>query len=217
MKFFICSYTNKVKSYCDVLFLAHLGQVAKDNPVFIVDNTLDNGEYINRLRSITNKFTFAKTIIPPGKYQFLRNVTFSVNLCREAFLISNCDHMVIVESDVIPPVHLLEAFEKDITYLNNQKENWGTLGALYYSGFHQYNLQGLCKTPNTLSGCTVYNKELIKDTLFRWDINTLYAFPDAFMSLDGIKKGYTNWNDHDLICQHLERTPGDRGHNDPLF
>ena len=129
---------------------------------------------------------------------------------------TDCDHMVIVESDVIPPVHFLEAFEKDIAYFTSRKEKWGILGALYYSGFHHYNLHGLCKIPHTLSGCTVYNKELIKDTPFRWDINAIHGFPDSFMSLDSIEKGYTNWNDHDLRCQHLERSPGDRGHNDPL-
>lgn len=215
MKFYICSYTNKVKEYCDQAFLYNLFKVAKDNPVFIVDNTLDKGEYTKKLRSLSKNSNFGiiKHTVPPGEYQFLRNVAESVNICRTKFIESTCDYMLIIESDVIPPENLLVTLEEDISYLNCKREKWGIIGGIYYQNFHNFNSRSFSKEAHVLSGCSVYNRELIKETPFRWDRTIPGAFPDAFMSLDSDNKGYSNWNDHTIRCHHAEKRPNDRAHS----
>jgi hypothetical protein len=215
MKFFICSYTNAIKSYCDKRFIDNLHGLSMNNPVFIVDNTLDNGVYLNKLRTLTQRYSSFSVVnhfvnAEPKISQFQRNVVESVNVCRDKFLQSDCDHMLIVESDVIPPANLLAMFHDDA--INLSKENWGIIGAKYYKGFHNFSLQGVQKINHVLSGCTLYNKELIKKVKFRYLEKQLSAFPDAFMSLDASGCGYTLWNDYRISCDHLEAYPGDRGH-----
>jgi hypothetical protein len=184
------------------------------NPVFIVDNTLDTGFYINRLKALAQRysnFSVAHQFVnaEPKISQFQRNVTESVNVCREKFLQSDCDHMLIVESDVIPPANLLTMFNEDI--VNLTKENWGIIGGKYYKGFHDFNLQGVQKINHVLSGCSLYNKDLLKRVKFRYLEEQLSAFPDAFMSHDASGFGYTLWNDYRISCDHLEAYPGNRG------
>ena len=118
--------------------------------------------------------------------------------------------MLIIESDVLPPHDLLDKLEEDVLYLEGEK--WGIVGGLYYKGFHDFNLEGMNKTSHVLSGCSLYNKELIKEAPFRYSPETLGAFPDAIMSFDAQNKGYNLWNDHRIICVHIEITPGNRGH-----
>lgn len=206
MKFFICTYTNRVKDYCDTEFYDNLHKLSKGHPIFIVDNTIDAGEYAGRIELLTKhyaNFSVNHLTVPkePAESQFQRNVAESVNLCRDNFLRSNCDHMIIVESDVLPPHDLLDKFEESALFLEGEK--WGIVGGIYYMGFHDYNLQGIVSTHHVLSGCTMYNKELIKETPFRYHPDILGAFPDAWISGDAGNKGYKLWNNHDIICEHL--------------
>lgn len=214
MRFFIATYTNRVKDYCDTEFFSNLHKLSKGHPVMVVDNTLDD-TYTERIATLTNaypNFDVNWIMVPkePTQTRFLRNVEQSVNLCRDAFIKSNADHLLIIESDVLPPLDLLDRLEEGVLYLTG--ENWGILGGLYYQGFHDYSLTGMQRTNHVLSGCSLYNRELIKDTSFRWAPDTLGAFPDAIMSFDAQNKGFTLWNDHSIQCEHIEISPGNRGH-----
>lgn len=219
MKFFICTYTNKVKAYCDKQFFTSFVSVVGANAAVIVDNTIDNGAYARKLTGLVqNKIPVRRHTCQPGEHQFLRNVAESANVCRDVFLTSGCDHMLVIESDVIPPPNLLAVLEEDAKLL--QDKNWGIIGGLYYHGFHDFNKTGLVQytTPQTiLSGCTLYSGRCMVKAEFRWDPTNVAAFPDAFISLDSDKFGYTNWNDHDIICEHLSKRSGSRGHEDKLF
>jgi len=232
MKFFICTYTNKVKSYCDEGFFKNLAAIANGNPVMVVDNTHDSGEYAARIKKLIPTACVERIKCPSGPHLFLRNVAESANKCREGFLASGCDHMLIIESDVFPPADLLERLEEDMAFLRKRKQvtltrqeamskpnQWGIIGAIYYPGYHDFNVYGILAVTGertALSGCTLYNGELIKKVAFRWDVNLTAAFPDAFMSHDSSKLGFTNWNDHDIRCHHAEKGPNDRGHSELL-
>lgn len=233
MKFFICTYTNRVKSYCDEAFFNNLAAIANDNPVMVVDNTHDTGEYAAKIKKLIPTACVERIKCPPGNWQFHRNVAESANTCRESFLKSDCDHMLIVESDVFPPVDLLERLEEDIILLEKRRKftftsqgitpkpnQWGIIGAIYHISHHDFNVHGMqliTGQGTALSGCSLHNRELMKKVTFRWDVNLSVAFPDAFMSHDSSKMGFTNWNDHNIRCYHAEKSPGDRGHHDPLF
>lgn len=219
MRFFICTYTNRVKDYCDTEFLDRLAKISKGiHPVLIVDNTNDDGEYSSRLITLTHKYpniNVSWLMVPshPQESKFQRNVCQSVNLCRDEFLMSGCSHMLIIESDVLPPEDLLDRLEESVLFLEG--EDWGIVGGLYYKGFHDYSLRGINQTHHVLSGCSLYNRQLIVSTPFRYEPTALGAFPDAWMSVDATAKGFTLWNNHDILCEHLEISPGRRQTGDP--
>lgn len=214
MKAFICTYTNRVKDYCDTEFLDNVHKLSKDNPVMIVDNTLD-GSYTPRLETLTHaypNFNINWIIVPrdPIQSQFQRNVTQSANLCRDAFLRSDADYMIIIESDVIPPVDLLDKLQADIEHLDQfAGKEWGIIGAHYYKGFHNYDQKGLYEVSHVLSGCTLYKRSVITKHQFRYNPEDLGPFPDAHISIDAISE-YSLWNDGSIICEHIEVSPGNR-------
>lgn len=206
MKFLLVTYSNKVKSYCQNEFYSNLYKISKGNPVMVVINSDSGEEYTDEVRGLTYNypnFTIYHLAVPKDPYRtlFLRNVCESVSLCRDEFLRSDAEHMIIVESDVLPPLNLLDRLEEDALYLTGEK--WGIIGALYYQGIHDFEAQGLHPTRHVLSGCTMYNRELLKESPFRWSLDNLNAFPDAFQSMDCENKGYSMYNDHSLHCEHL--------------
>lgn len=227
MKYFIAVYTNKVKEYCDKEFFKRIGEISGDNLVAIVDNSV-GWDYYNTLKQIINDSGVSNSLLmhiemeqEPDRTIFLRSVTESVERLRNGFLSGNFDKFLIIESDVIPPVDLLNKLDEDINEIEH-KENvgeyapmwrnrgWGIIGGIYYKGFHDFEQKGLHKTNHCLSGCTLYKRELLEKTPFRWSEDNLGAFPDAWMSGDAASKGYTLYNDYDIVCDHLSLPSGSR-------
>lgn len=209
MKFFVVSYTNRVKRYCEKEFIERFNEISQGHQSLIIDNT-PGREYFEHLSQITPYVAHIDVPELPVESLFQRNVTDSVNLCRNAFLQSDCDVMVTIESDVIPPVNLIELFENDIIHLQQfAGKEWGILGGLYYNSFHDYSLTGLQETHHVLSGCTAYSRKLLEKFPFRYNPQDLGPFPDAIMSFDAGKE-FSLWNDHEIYCKHLEVSPGCR-------
>lgn len=219
-KYFIATYTNWCKEYCDEQFFKRLGEIAGDHPVMIADNTdPDIFDYQVRLSSLSIEY-IRRSIINftfPGKLerQFHHNVNESLRVIRERFLKSDAKYLLLIESDVIPPVDLLERFDDSIDFIewfgdDTKEMNWGAIGALYYNGFHDFKKGGMWSTHHVLSGCTVYKREVIERYPFRISADNWAAFPDAWICDDINKDGiYSLWNDHDIRCEHIEHTsPG---------
>lgn len=210
---FLCTYTSFNKSYCDEQFFKRFNELGIKNSC-IVDNTNNETYYEKLLKRYTKDLCFHINVsTEPKRSVFQRKVYESVNKCREEFLKTNCKYFLIIESDVIPPIDLIDHFEKDIEFLNQaesfSEKSWGILGALYYNGFHNYDLKGLQKTNHVLSGCSLYKRELIEKYPFRYDENNLSPFPDAWICFDSGNE-YSLINDHNIICDHLEVSPGNR-------
>lgn len=209
-KFFVVSYTNKVKNYCEVEFFKRFNEIALGHLSLVVDNT-PGRDYFEHIVHLTPYVAHIDVDREPVGSLFQRNVALSAEFCRQKFLESGADVMVIIESDVIPPGSLLSELDKTITHLGHSEGNrpWGIIGGLYYPGFHDFSLDGLHETQHVLSGCTAYRRSLLEEHPFRYDPNNLAAFSDAFMSMDAGAK-YTLWNDHSIICRHLAMPNGAR-------
>lgn len=217
-KYFIAVYTNEVKDYCDEEFFDNLYSLSGGEPVFVLDNTIEIN-YYNKLNAYFterkfNNFRIDHLDIPeyPKESQFQRNVCSSVNSLRKMYLKdTDLPYFLIIESDVIPPIDLLEKFENTIVQLDTAQPDWGIAGGLYYQGFHNYDfdstLTSLEKTHHCLSGCTVYKREVIEKYPFRYDPENLAPFPDALISYDAGKQ-FTLWNDHRIKCEHLHNQHG---------
>lgn len=202
--FFIGVYTHQVKSYCDGIFFERLRHLSGNRPVHVVDNS-PGDVYLPRLKHICgafDRFRVSHVDVPvdPISTLFLRNVCASANALREAFLRSRADHLLIVESDVIPPADLIPRLAADIDTLPFE---WGVLGAVYYRGRHDFALQGMQRSDLVFSGCTVYRRELLEKCSFRWCEEYPRSFPDAWMSTDAVENGFSLWTDYAIRCDHL--------------
>lgn len=216
--FFIAIYTNEVKDYCHDRFFNNVKLLSKENQVNIIDNTkgdpaVDTNHYFHRISDTFQdhynvKITHLKIDQEPKKTLFHRNVAESVEYLRRAFLNSDKKYFFIIESDVEPPVNVIEQLTKSINDLKDEK--WGGIGGLYYEGFHKFDeKEGLSKECHVLSGCTVYSREMLQNYPFRYDENDLVPFPDALICYDAGKE-YSFWNNNDIVCNHLHTPQGTR-------
>lgn len=211
----IITYTNEVKEYCDVDFFSNLHKISVDGgasyDVAVIDNT-PGTRYTKRLNGLCgayDNFTIHHLHIPrePRKSLFQRNVAESVERARRYFLtVPDYTHMLVIESDVIPPTDIVRRFSERLIEL---PADWGALGALYYKNFHDYEKTGLHPTNHVLSGCTLYNRPLLKAYPFRYDPESLAQFPDFWICYDSGKE-FSLWNDHDIHCAHLHTKNGSR-------
>jgi hypothetical protein len=204
---FIAVYTNKVKRYCDVQFFNALQNNVSTEHIYVVDNTTDNGSYANELKNIIN-CNIVNLDIPeyPENTKFHRKVAESVLYLRDVFLNSNYEYFGIVESDVIIPPNTIDTLLANIKAM---PDDTGAVGALYYEGFHDYNLTGIQYTNHVLSGCTIYKRSMIEKYPFRWQETYMQAFPDALICLDAINE-FKYYNNHDLKCTHAHSENGSR-------
>jgi len=207
---FIVSYTNVVKSYCDTRFFDNLYILSNGNHVYIADNSIGT-EYYRKICDYCSKyenFTISHLEFPidPKESVFQRRVIGCINFFREIFLSSNSRYFMTVESDVFPPIDILNRFKKSIAKL---PEDWGMLGALYHGyeeqgggGFHDLKgkVNGLHQPEQVLCGCTIYNRQLLEKHPFRWSKEHLGHFHDYFITEDA--KEFTFWDDRDIKCGH---------------
>lgn len=206
-KYFIGTYTNWCKEYCDKSFFKQLGELQGDSEVCVVDNTdPELYDYSYDLEALLDQHINGKPIYSfafkkEKDHQFHYNVQNSALVVRQHFLNSNSEYLLLIESDVIPPVDLLARLDATIDKLPPE---WGILGCLYYEGFHDYNKTGVHETHHALSGCTVYKREVIERYPFRISSENWAAFPDAWISHDVKKEGrFRIFNDHGIRCDHL--------------
>ena len=207
--YFIAVYTNKVKDYCDKKFFDRLRKVGGD--IFVVDNT-PGLDYTKKLQDWGFNVTHVNVDYEPKDTLFQRNVHKSVNLLRDKFLESGYRYFIIVESDVLVPVNLIDLFDRAMT----KTGNWGAIGGFYHRSVHNFNYAGidrLYKTQCALSGCTLYNRTMLQLFNFRWDSKNPGMFPDACWSHDVVKYTQRNLYNYGLIvCDHMDKGWGDRGH-----
>ena len=212
-KYFIAVYTHEVKDYCKEEFFDNLSNLSsKDFELHIVDNTqdMDHSMLLRQTCPVENQLTYLNIPREPHNTLFLRRVTESVNKLRDDFLDSDCNYFLIIESDLLVPLDVLEQFDKTIEQLD---DNWGIVGGTYYKGFHDFTKKGIYETNHALSGCTVYKKEVIKEYPFRWSTENMGAFPDAWICYDvNLDKKYKIYNQGDILCDHLHDKTGRRGH-----
>jgi len=213
--FFIAVYTAHAKRYCDQTFLERLGELAGDQYVSIIDNS-QNTEYFSRLKVLCEQYlknySLKHLSIEPGERIFLRSVGDSVSTLQREFLETNRQYFLIIESDVLPPVDLLDKFRSVI-------DSGDIIGGIYYLGPHDISWfepehSEIVFNSMVLSGCTLYKRPLMMDIPFRYDLSNPNAFPDAYFHNDALKKGFKCVNFTGIKCVHMHKPNGSRGHEE---
>ncbi len=202
---YLALYTNMVKKYCDKRFFyntAFICQKAGITKGLVIDNSYKEN-YAQELKVMTTLPVY-HIIVPPGEYQFQRNVVESLKVLRDDFLKTKCEYFFIIETDIIPPVNIVGHF------LAHWKDfsNAGIMGAHYYKGFHSFT-SVIEKTHHVLSGCTMYRREVIEKYPFRIDLEAnAGGFPDAWICYDLSRAQERGENDFEMynipvICEHV--------------
>ena len=212
-KVFLGIYTCSQKQYCDVKFFNTINNLdPKPDKIFIVDNSIDDDSYADRLKYLCKDAEIVHINIKLGKNYIHRTISESANIIRDAFLKSDCDALLIIESDVMPIKH------NAIELLSEHLNDYAGIGGIYYKGFHNdewfeenYNEFEPLQNTTLLSGCTLYRRDAIQNIPFRYDVSNLGALPDAWMSCDMTLLGYKQANYTKVKCEHLHNELGERG------
>ena len=217
MKVFLGIYTCKYKQYCDVEFF---DRILTLNPmpsqIFIVDNSLDNkGAYLKRIKQLMAKCSVPweavhiEEAVKKGESKSYpaRVICKSANKVREKFLKSDADAMWILESDVFPIA------DDCVSMLAEHMDKYAAIGGIYYEGFHKpewfkddFNEIVPLETTTyiILSGCTLYRRDLVEKTAFRWGmVGDVHLLPDACYSHDLDCAGLKRANYTKIKCRHL--------------
>jgi hypothetical protein len=213
--FFIAVYTTYAKRYCDHNFFKRLGEISGDEYVSVIDNS-QYTEYTKKLETLCENFVKNYSLkhlnIEPGERLFLRSVGESVIELQKEFLQSDKKYFLIIESDVLPPIDLLNTFRSII-------DAGDAIGGIYYPGPHLESWfdpehSEIVSNYLVLSGCTLYKRSLMSEIPFRIDLNNPNAFPDAYMYNDSTQKGYKCVNYTGIKCVHMHDANGGRGHQE---
>lgn len=213
--YFIAIYSHECKAYCDEKFYGALfDSKIGDATIEIVDNSID-ADYSEKLKELTKlDVKHIKVSRDEPSTQFLRNVAESLSYLRKLFLDTECKYFVTLETDVIVPEDWLHSFDE-------VKDKADIIGGIYYAGFHSEELftnrNLFVETDHVLSGCTMYKREVIEKIPFRWSIENLGAFPDAWICYDAVRNGnkFRLANCSKVICDHLTKeNSNSRGHED---
>ena len=213
----VCAPQSDVKRYCFDEWAENVKNFTYPHyDVFIADNSLtkDFSEEIKekgfKCINITND---------ENKKSVLKRLATSHELCRQYALRNNYDYVFHLETDVFPPIDIIERL---------MFENKGVIGALYqlsddsarvpmlnrissdlddyrvaiYGGYNNYMITGGPK--KTLSaglGCVLIKKDVLKRFPFR-HIEDASWFPDVVWINDLYRKGMPYYAHTGIICKH---------------
>lgn len=216
-EFFVAIYTNECKKYCDEKFFRRLKEMVSgyDCKITIVDNSATD-DYFKRLCNMISAIGFEQKIdiehIEVSREDrstlFQRNVTESLELLQDEFLAGDWLYFVTLETDIFPKCDIFEAFLEVVNKAD-------IIGGIYYSGFHtladfMHDSAELVPVHHVLSGCTLYKRSVLKKHRFRWSMENIGAFPDAWMSFDA-GKSFKLANYQKIKCDHMHTNRGTRG------
>lgn len=230
-KYFLAVYTNQCKRYCDALFFSNFkNNLSTDFELHIVDNSA-GFEYFDRLSryvpiwsginaSIAHLYTPADLSglpISPDTFRdrtmttAMHNIVSSANYLREKFIKSGCQYFVIIESDILFPADFLDRLVEHI----DQGE---AFGGIYYENWHKKewfdpSFKEIVSAGHVLCGCTLYKREMIEQVSFRYVKGNTKDFPDYWLSVDAVQKGFRLFHACAVKCIHLFDNEGSRGWN----
>jgi len=189
----------------------------------IIDNTNDNGEYFEALKTRFEPMGFKVYHVERGNSS-REALARSQNLARKIFLEGDYDYLFSLESDIFPKMNIIDALishnldivtglymigseEKDtrtpcitIPHYIKEKGTWGTR-LLKPEEFIEYINQGPKLVAAGGMGCCMMYRDVIEKVAFTY-IPGHNAHSDVFFFLDTARKNYLTVVDTDLFCKH---------------
>jgi len=216
-KVFIATPHADRKNYCLEQYLDVIDSLTYKNKVVVVADNSDT----NHNSKLLTKLGVKNIYIKPKRKSNIQYICESHNALRSAFLRSGADVFLHLESDIIPPVDIIErllATRKRVvgapyfigegaeSYLVVQDiEKFGVemkLTKRMDDGTDMMLIDGKLKKVHTIGlGCIMISKDVLKKVPFRWE-KGIDAHPDSFFSHDLHMLDIPIWCDTSIICEH---------------
>ena len=216
-KVLVCGPQSDVKKYCFEEWSENVNNFTYPNyDVFLADNSLtkDFSIYIK-----TKGFECINITNEDNKDSVLKRLATSHELCRQYALRINYDYILHLETDVFPPIDIIEQliFEgKDIMagmyqlsddgnrvpMLNRTSSVTDDYRVAIYGGYNNFMING--KVNQTLSaglGCVLIKRKILKRFEFR-HIEGASWFPDVVWINDLFRSGVPYYVHSGIICTH---------------
>jgi hypothetical protein len=219
-KILIAAPTAKVKDYCFKDWTKNVKSFTYPNfDIILIDNSI--GTYSLKLAE-----HFLTRHIEPYKNETNRETILRCqNYIREYFLEHDYDYLFSLETDIFPPVNVIEyllLLNKDVVCLPY------FVGQAYYSRIMMFDTEdfGLIRLGKPMSqdksflffdgkvkqvnqpgiGCMLIKRHIIEKFAFRIDLNDpAKSHADVYFNEDLRKAGIPVYMDTSFICQHINK------------
>jgi hypothetical protein len=235
----VCCPTANVKNYCFEDWLENVMNFKYPNfQVFMVDNSIDDGQNAKDLNSIYRKKY-------PGEKRFLaihsktdnipsviERMAISHNICREYAIRNKYKMLLHLESDVFPPTSVIESLIQSgklvvgaVYFIDEglyrkpmlQRHVYpSTNRRIIYSHNFDYKetlgfIDGTIKSMSSVGlGCVLIKDVVFKRIPFRFKRNE-FNHPDSYFSEDCFRNDIKIFADTSLICRHENKRWGIHG------
>jgi GT2 family glycosyltransferase len=209
-----------VKDYCFDEWIIKANNLTYENKdIFVVDNS-EGREYYDLIRNKYKNINFSR-VNPVHFKSFKKALAKSHETIRQKALKGNYDYLLHLESDVFPPIDIIER-------LMEKKKK--VIGGLYHIELGEqsklmiqelesfgvehretYNLDetdlsfvdGKVKRVFSCGlGCVLIHRSVLSDVEFRYEEGSP-VHPDSFYFADLNQKGYSVFADTDIYCEHF--------------
>lgn len=216
-KVLIGTPTAQIKDYCWNEFSERVDQLTyKKSAFYLVDNSLSR-KYHKKIRKQRVDVGFVKRKSKSN----IQYICESHNMIRDYALKHNFDYLLHLESDVIPPIDVIERL---------LSHNKAVVSAPYHINFgDRSQLMLVEQEPNTIDfletemmsiedgflfldgtlkkihngglGCTLIHKSVLEQIPFRY-MDGYHAHPDTFFAIDLAVKKIDFHVDTSIMCEH---------------
>jgi hypothetical protein len=235
-KVLVAAPTASAKKYCFEEWLDNVMDFTYPNfKVVLFDNTDDNGEFTNYMSSTAknrygfqDKFGCLPSSIDHSKTtDLIEKMCISHNDCRHFALLTNCDYLLHLESDVFPEKDVIEQL------MFHQKK---VVGGIYYRDEGMFRkpmlqmsiepiekhiktlnfepIEDLCFIDGNLKkvahvglGCVLIKKSVLNKIRFRFE-KGIEMHPDSYFAEDCFRNNIPIYADTSVICRHENKAWG---------
>jgi GT2 family glycosyltransferase len=219
-KVLVACPTADVKGYCMEKWVNHVSSLTYPHfDVLMVDNSEDRSFYEASKKEYADKIKMIR--VAPQQYpEFKFALAASHDRCRKAALEGGYDYLLHLESDVFPPLDVIERLmihRKKITgglyYIDMGERSKLMVQILEPSGNavrESYNLEetDITFVDGTLKevfscgiGCVLIHRSVLEQVEFRYE-KGIGAHPDSFFFTDTNAKGIKTYVDTSVFCEH---------------
>jgi hypothetical protein len=151
-------------------------------------------------------------------YSAIKPITHNRNTITQKFLASDCDYLMMIDDDIIPPLNIMRLvdFDKDIMSPLMFTRRQGELYPLYlkrkpdgvYDVADYFNDTGLQECDATGTGCIIIKRKVLETVKHpfenRYDRDGIKTFGQDFNFCEKAKaSGFKVWVHLDYVCDHL--------------
>lgn len=210
----------EVKDYCFDEWVNKVNNLTYENKdVLIVDNT-DHRKYYESLKKKYTNFDFAR--VNPNMFsEFKHALAKSHDTIRKKALSGNYDYLLHLESDVFPPIDVIERLIEcnrrivgGLYHIELGEQSKLMVQEIEDFGFAHRETTNLDETDLSFVdgkikkvfscglGCVLIHKSVLKEIEFRYETGSP-VHPDSFYYADLNQKGYSVYVDTSIFCEHL--------------